>query len=55
MSTGVAIALFDDLADAAAHMVEETVTYEPRKEMHEMYQKIFERYRQVYQAVRPLM
>ena len=55
MLTGVAIGLFADLADAAAHMVEETVTYVPRKEMHEKYQKIFERYRQVYQAVRPLM
>lgn len=55
MLTGVAIGLFSDLADAAAHMVEETVTYVPRKEMHERYQKIYERYRQVYHAVRPLM
>ncbi|MDY5845172.1 MAG: FGGY-family carbohydrate kinase [Bariatricus sp.] len=55
MLTGVAIGLFADLADAAVHMVEETVTYVPRKEMHEKYQKIFERYRQVYHAVRPLM
>lgn len=55
MLTGVAIGLFADLADAAGHMVEETVTYVSRKEMHEKYQKIFERYRQVYYAVRPLM
>lgn len=55
MLTGVAIGLFADLEDAAAYMVEETITYEPRKEIHEKYQKIYERYRQIYQAVRPLM
>lgn len=55
MLTGVAIGLFENLEDAAAHMVEETVTYEPRSKMHEAYMKIFERYEKVYQAVRPLM
>lgn len=55
MLTGIAIGVFRDLEDAAAHMVEETNEYLPRKEMHEKYLKIFERYKNVYQAVRPLM
>ena len=55
MLTGIAIGLFKDLSDAAAHMVEETVTYEPRPEMHEKYMKLYEKYKDVYQAVRPLV
>ena len=55
MLTGIAIGLFKDLEDAAAHMVEETRCYEPRKDMHELYQKIYERYERVYDAVRPLV
>ena len=48
MLTGMAIGLFADLEDAADHMVEMTETYEPRQEMHEAYEKIFERYAKVY-------
>lgn len=55
MLTGVSVGLFRDLADAAAHMVEEVGVYEPRREQHKAYQKIFERYQQVYRAVRPLV
>ena len=55
MLTGIAIGLFCDLEDAAGHMVEETITYYPRKEMHTKYQEIFERYKKVYHAVRPLL
>lgn len=55
MLTGVAIGLFKDLEDAAAHMVEETVTYKPRAEMHAKYKEIYERYEKVYAAVRPLV
>ena len=55
MLTGIAIGVFADLADAAEHMVEKTVTYEPRKEMHEKYMEIYRRYAKVYDAVRPLM
>lgn len=55
MLTGIAVGLFKDLKDAAAHMVEETKTYYPRKEMHEKYMEHFARYEKVYQAVRPLM
>ena len=55
MLTGVALGIFQDLLDAAAHMVEEMETYEPRKEMHEKYMAIYARYKEVYNAVRSLM
>ena len=55
MLTGIATGVFKDLNDAAEHMVEETVEYLPRKEMHEKYMHIFERYAKVYQAVSPLV
>lgn len=55
MLTGIAIGLFQNLDEAAGHMVRETETYLPRADMHEKYIKIYERYEKLYQAVRPLM
>ena len=55
MLTGIAIGHFKDLQEAAEKMVQETETYYPRPEMHEQYMAVYERYRQVYQAVRSLM
>lgn len=55
MLTGVAIGLFQNLADARAHMVRERETYLPKAQMHERYMDIYERYAKVYEAVRPLM
>ena len=55
MLTGVAIGAFRDLNEAAKYMVEETVTYVPRQDMHEKYMQVYERYRRVYDAVRPLV
>ncbi len=55
MLTGIVVGIFRDLQDAAAHMVQEAETFYPRKEMHEKYMNVFERYRAVYKAVRPLM
>ena len=55
MLTGLAIGAFRDLADAAVHMVQETVTYQPEKEMHRMYMKNYERDLDLYSAVRPLV
>ena len=55
MMTGVATGLFTNLEDAALRMVREAETYEPRPEMHEQYMQVFQRYKLLYQAVRPLM
>ena len=55
MLTGIATGQYRDLQDAADHMVREAETYYPRKNMHEAYMQIYERYKQVYQAVRPLI
>lgn len=55
MLTGVEIGLFRNLEEAADYMVEETEVYYPCKERHEKYMKVYERYKQVYQAVRPLV
>lgn len=55
MLTGVAIGHFKSLQDAASLMVEETVTYEPREKQHGMYMEIYERYKKLYEAVRPLV
>ena len=55
MLTGIAVGCFRDLADAAERMVKPMETYFPRQEMHEKYEKIYMRYRGVYDAVRPLM
>ena len=55
MLTGIAVGLFSDLEDASVHMVQEMETYYPREEKHKQYMKIFERYKSVYHAVRPLM
>lgn len=55
MLTGIATGCFTDLSDAAAHMVEKKKVYQPRIHMHEKYQQIYQRYRKVYDAVRPLV
>lgn len=55
MLTGIAIGVFKSVEDAAAKMVIEQETYFPRVDMHEKYMKIYERYKGVYNAVRPLV
>ena len=55
MLTGIAVGIFQDLEEAAQVMVHEVCTYRPRKEMHEKYRAIYQRYEQVYRAVRGLM
>lgn len=55
MLTGIAMGVFEDLTDAASHMVEETVTYEPRQEYHSAYMQMFTKYEKLYNAVRELM
>ena len=55
MLTGIAAGIYEDLEDAAACMVKETDVYRPRPEMHKRYMKVYERYKGVYSAVRPLV
>lgn len=55
MLTGIAAGAFQNLEDASAHMVRETETYYPNCETHAEYMKIYERYKRLYQAVRPLL
>lgn len=55
MLTGIAVGCFENLEDAAAHMVEKTKVYEPNPDMHKRYRKVYQRYRQLYEAVRPLV
>lgn len=55
MLTGVAVGVYADLADAAAKMVRPVGEYLPRPDKHEKYMAVYERYRGVYRAVRPLM
>ena len=55
MLTGVAVGVFRDLAEAAAIMVRQMETYRPDPRRHAQYMQIYERYKKVYQAVRPLM
>lgn len=55
MLTGIATGCFQNLEDAARHMVEKTDTYMPNPDMHEKYMNIYERYRRLYQAVRTLV
>ena len=55
MLTGVAIGLFRNLDEASARMVQQAETFLPRRSQHEAYMKVYERYKSVYNAVRPLM
>ncbi|MDO4649519.1 MAG: FGGY-family carbohydrate kinase [Eubacteriales bacterium] len=55
MLTGIVTGCFKDLEDAAEKMVVKRKVFYPREEMHEKYVAVYNRYRQVYKAVRPLM
>lgn len=55
MLTGVTIGLFSSLEEAARVMVQQAETYLPRPAQHEAYMRIYQRYRKLYRAVRPLM
>lgn len=55
MLTGIAVGCFRDLTDAAAHMVEKVKTYYPDPAMHEKYMTVYQRYRGLYHALRPLV
>lgn len=55
MLTGVALNVFRDLAHAAQVMVIPRETYAPRADAHANYTACFERYKRLYEAVRPLL
>ncbi len=55
MLTGIAVGCFADLADAASHMVEKKEVYRPNPVMHKKYMEIYQRYKKLYDAVRPLV
>ncbi|MDO4632432.1 MAG: FGGY-family carbohydrate kinase [Eubacteriales bacterium] len=53
--TGIAVGMFQDLEDAASHMVEVRKTFYPRPEKHEAYFEKYQKYERLYHAVRPLI
>jgi len=55
MLTGLASGAFSSLEEAASRLIHEEGTYYPDMGKHAAYMVLFEKYRQVYQAVRPLI
>lgn len=53
--TGLALGLFDSLETAADELVKIVRTYTPRPDMTRQYNEHYQRYRQLYETVRPLM
>lgn len=55
MLVGVAVGAFQNLSEAAEAMIEERETYYPRPEVKDLYDRNYEKYRRLYDAVRPLV
>lgn len=55
MMVGVAANVFQNLNEAARVLVTQRGTYQPRLEVHEAYFNVYERYKKLYAAVRPLV
>ncbi len=55
MLTGIVVGCFQDLEDAREHMVKVKSYFYPREEQHWMYQEMYQKYRGLYEAVRPLV
>jgi xylulokinase len=55
MMAGVAAGAFADLQAAASVLVKRTGIFEPNAEMHARYSAVYERYKKLYNAVRPLI
>lgn len=55
MLAGVACGAFRDLQEAARIMIREKETFQPRPEWQALYEPIYQRYKKLYAAVRPLM
>ncbi len=54
MLTGVAIGAFAGLDDAASVLVEKLETYYPRPDKQRLYETHYQRYKRLYESVRPL-
>lgn len=55
MLAGAALGVYPDVEQAARVLTAERETFFPRQEAHEAYSRVYERYRKLYGAVRPLM
>lgn len=55
MLVGVALGLFPDLDAAAERMVQIREVFHPRKDAHARYEEVYQRYKKLYSAVRPLV
>ena len=55
MLVGVALGLYPDLEAAAERMVKVREVFYPREDAHARYEEVYQRYKQLYRAVRPLV
>lgn len=55
MLAGMAVGIFRDLQQAASVLVRPRETFLPRSEVHARYESIYQRYKQLYAAIRPLV
>lgn len=55
MLVGVALGVYPDLEAAAERMVKVREVFRPRPEAHEQYEAVYQRYKKLYHAVRPLV
>ena len=55
MLVGVALGLYPSLEAAAERMVKVREVFQPRAHIHEQYEAVYQRYKKLYDAVRPLV
>lgn len=55
MLVGVALGLYPNLEAAAERMVKVREVFLPREDAHARYEEVYQRYKQLYRAVRPLV
>lgn len=55
MLTAIAMGVFPDPETARRALVKEKDTYYPDQSAHEKFRKVYEHYKPLYQAVRPLI
>lgn len=55
MLAGIAVGAFENLEKAKSVMVKEKKTYLPDEELHKKHMEVYNRYKKIYEAVRPLV